>query len=235
LYENPLLPNRKLQELYALMQRMRGLTRKTPALRGLEAMLAASLMQLEPGDFVSSLPGLPAAESLAAERTSVPSKAVPATLPVGQRLAAAAGIAQGFQLSKDSRLSIVFATAGAAEPGWQEALTYSAKARLPLILLCADTPPARARKPAANTLTSAAMIKLAAPLHLPVLSVDGADAVAVYRVMQESILRGRTLGGTAVVWCSLPAASPKAGAVAVPDPLVHMRRYLSDRKLLPAK
>ena len=43
-------------------------------------------------------------------------------------------------------------------------------------------------------------------LHLPVLSVDGTDAVAVYRVMQESILRGTHPGwnsGVIVVLASV--------------------------------
>ncbi len=216
------------------MQRVRAAGRREPTVRGLEALLAASLMHVEPGDFVRSFTGSPAAASFAAERLSVTTE--PATpLPPAQRLAVIAGVAQGLQMAKDSRLAVYYCAAGPAtartETGWAEALAYAAKARVPLIVICADVATSRRRTAAtgkAAALTSETMAKLAAPMKLPVLPVDGTDAVAVYRVMQESVLRARTLGGAAVIWCSLPAPAPDAA-----DPLRHMRRYLADRKLLP--
>ena len=249
MYENPLLANKKLQELYALMQRLRAASRREPALLGLEAVLAASLMQVEPGDFVSSLPTLTTAATLAVERAAGSTRggsggstrSSPAPLPKGQRIAVATGIAQGLQLAKDSRLCLCFTLAGSPEQGWHEALTYATKARVPLIVICLDSTKGtrktrETQKSVGSALTSEAILKLAAPIHLPVLSVDGTDAVAVYRVMQESVLRGRTLGGVAVIWCALPAVtSGTAKATGRIDPLTHMRGYLAERKLLPTK
>ena len=126
---------------------------------------------------------------------------------------------------KDSSASITYLPAD-AEAGWQEALTYAATARLPLILVIASVETLRAAN--LKSLTWPALSKLAKKLRLPVLTVDGADAVAVYRVMQESAHRARLGDGAAVIWCALPAKNSAAR-----DPLRNMKTYLAARNLLP--
>ena len=49
------------------------------------------------------------------------------------------------------------------------------------------------------------LTKLAHGLHLPHFPVDGEDAVAVYRVMQETSARARSGGGPSVIWAMLSA------------------------------
>jgi hypothetical protein len=238
LHENPLLPNAKLKELYALMQRARALNKAPATAPRFEAILGSTLMHVEPGDFVSPPLDAPVAALLAAERTGVRTRkkvppAKPATpLPPHQRLATAAGIAQGLKLGDAKRIAVYYTDAGSAsartEAGWAESLAYATQAALPLLVVCADaTGDAAVANPKAISWLS--MSKVAKPLKLPVLTVDGSDAVAVYRVMQESAHRARQGDGAAVIWCMLPRQRSAAT-----DPIRNMRRYLSIRGLLPA-
>jgi hypothetical protein len=238
LHENPLLPNAKLKELYALMQRARALSKAPATAPRFEAILAATLMHVEPGDFVSPPPGAPPAALLAAERTAAKTRkksapAPPTTpLPAHQRLATAAGIAQGLKLAGTNRLAVFYTDAGAAsartEEGWAEALGYATQAGLPLLFVCADILDGpRVANPKAISWPS--MSKVSKRLRLPVLTVDGSDAVAIYRVMQESAHRARMGDGAAVIWCALPRERSAAT-----DPIRNMQRYLAARGLFKA-
>jgi pyruvate dehydrogenase E1 component alpha subunit len=71
------------------------------------------------------------------------------------------------------------------------------------------------------------MQRLAKKLHLPVFAVDGEDAVAVYRVMQESVLRARAGGGPAVFWAVLSPQRPSRSDL----PLARLRSYLAARRI----
>ena len=228
MHENPLLPNAKLRELYALMQRARALSKAPASAPRFEAILCATLMHIEPGDYISPPPNAPVAMLLASERTTAPRKKPEPTqtLPATQRLAVASGIAQGLKLASPSRFVVVYTDAGRPETGWQEALTYAATARLPLILVIASFETTRAANP--KSLTWPALSRLAKKLRLSILTVDGADAVAVYRVMQESAHRARLGDGAAVIWCALPAKNSAAT-----DPIRNMESYLAARNLLP--
>lgn len=221
--ENPLLPNRKLKDLYLLMARCRKLSRQQPSAPPLEAVLAAALLHLEPGDFLSSLPGNVAAQKLAEERGA-------ATLPAGHRLIASAAAAHALKSSGAERLAMAFlaATGGSAsaEADWQTAVTFAAKNIAPLLLFCVDTSGGKQANGKA-AISWPSMLKLAAPLHLPVLPVDGADAVAMFRVVQESALRARAGGGPAVLWCVLQPGQRKPAD----DAMRKLRTWMSVRKI----
>lgn len=235
--ENPLLPNAKLKELYALMQRTRALTPRSSAVPRVEAILAATLMHVEPGDFVSPPLGAPVAALLAAERTAPRTRKKsapqppPTPLPTHQRLATVAGIAHGLKLSGAGRFALYYTEAASStartEAGWAEALAYAARAELPLLLVCVDATGGR-RIPNPQALSWPSMSKLARQHRFPVLTVDGSDALAVYRVMQESANRARLGDGIAIIWCVLPRTDTTT------DPLRTMRRYLAARNLLPS-
>ncbi|MGC1360996.1 MAG: thiamine pyrophosphate-dependent enzyme, partial [Silvibacterium sp.] len=61
---------------------------------------------------------------------------------------------------------------------------------------------------------------------IPVIRVDGSDAIAVYRVAHESIARARDGGGPTVMEC---AAWP--GDSQLQDPLAKLEHYLAGKKL----
>jgi hypothetical protein len=229
LHENPLLPNARLREMYKLMQRTAAL-RKRSNVRD-EALLCATAMHLAPGDFAMPLPGDTVAHEVVAQFLSLRKKrnvssAVSTPMP-SNRAHLAAGIAQGLLHAHSDRLAAIYVNSGTArqEAGWSAALTYAQQNTLPLLMIVADTGP---RVSGANALTLATISRMARPLHLPVVTVDGADAVAIYRVMQESVLRTRQGGGPAVLWCLLDAAAASPAG----SPVARMAAYLKARKLL---
>lgn len=58
------------------------------------------------------------------------------------------------------------------------------------------------------------------------IRVDGCDAVAVYRVAHESSVRAREGGGPTIMECTTWPVDR-----APQDPLVHLERYLTGKKL----
>ena len=75
------------------------------------------------------------------------------------------------------------------------------------------------------------MSRLAKRVKLPVLTVDGEDAVAVYRVMQESVLRARLGGGPAVLWAVMTPAAEAAKMKRSSQPIARLEKYMAARKI----
>jgi hypothetical protein len=78
---------------------------------------------------------------------------------------------------------------------------------------------------------SPAMSRFAKRMKLPVLTVDGEDAVAVYRVMQESVLRARQGGGPSVLWAVMTPSRSLAAMPPSSQPIARLRSYLAARKI----
>lgn len=236
--ENPLLPNKRLKELLELMRRCHALDRRVLRQPVREALLAATAIHLIPGDILSSEKSDSTAAAIAPAQRDNPLvtwKAVvkpdeDVTLPKVSRLALCAAMAQGLRASGTGGIVLALTTLS-AEAGWADALAYAQQARVPLLVAVADPTAGRAsRSPSALSLPS--ITKVARKLKLPVLPVDGEDAVAVYRVMQECTLRARLGEGPAVIWGILtPSGKPSRSA----QPIARMENYLSVRGLLPAK
>ncbi len=235
--ENPLLPHRKLRELHSLMLRCRELERKDKSRNSArEALLAATSIHLLPGDLLSSNTADQVAGQLAPEGKK-PSKSgnLIATAGLSTRLPFCAAAARGLQAAGTDGIVLAFTQAGAAEPGWQAALEWAQQSQLPLIMACSDATggaPLRSTKRGERALDYAAMSPFAKRVKLPVLTVDGEDAVAVYRVMQESVLRARFGGGPAVLWAVMTqvhTASPKIPRAS--QPIARLESYLAARSI----
>jgi hypothetical protein len=200
-----------------------------------EALLAATTMQLQPGDLLSGAPGDPAITALAptANHARRPAEVVfPATISNHLTLcsAAARGL-QGSGPAGESPLLLAFATSGVHEPGWKDALTWAQQAELPLLLACTDASSGKPSRPRRGepAIDWAAITQLSRRTGLPVLSVDGEDAVAVYRVMQECVLRTRLGAGPAVIWAVMSPATQDLPAT--DQPIARLRRYMAARKI----
>jgi pyruvate dehydrogenase E1 component alpha subunit len=207
------------------MQRVRALdSRKTKVAR--EALLAATLIHLAPGDLVSAPPADAVLQSLA-PHPSGGGAAHP--LPVNLRIPLCAGAARGMQTAGTDRLAIAFAEAGAAETGWEDALRWAHRDELPLLLVVADAGIYKTRRAAARNapLLWPQLTKLAGKLHLPHFPVDGEDAVAVFRVAQETSARARAHGGPSVIWAMLSSPRPAARQ----QPLRRLEAYMAARKI----
>jgi hypothetical protein len=229
LAENPLLPNRRLKEMLELMRRCR----KLDGGHGREAMLAATVIHLEDGDVLVGAAGDKAAAALGPKQKTNPRVTWDAVLepdsdvalPKASRMVLAAAMAQGLRASGGGGVVLTFTETGAKEDGLTEALTYAQKARVPLLLAVSDATDGKAKKGAVQY---ADMLRVAKKLQMPVFPVDGEDAVAVYRVMQECSLRARNGEGPAILWCVMSAKA--RGTIARTQmPIARLEKYLSVR------
>ena len=206
-----------------------------------EALLAATAIHLQPGDILCGETSDTTAASIAPPQKPNPLVTWDAVvepdknviLPKNSRLALAAAMAQGLRASGTGGIVLTLASTATREAGWADALAYAQRAHVPLLLVVADT--GRASR-AANALTLASVSAVAKKLQLPVLPVDGEDAVAIYRVMQECTLRARLGEGPAVIWGILTPQSKSGSKLRrSAQPIARMESYLSARGLLGPK
>ena len=256
--ENPLLPNAQLRALHALLVqtlehekalRGRGAARRAvamPPLTRREALLAGTLLQLGTGDVLVAEPGdaIPSAIARSqATKTNIPASTLDLSLGSPQ-FGLASALAGGLQQADTDRVVLVFVRAGLAEADWAKTLAHAEEAKLPLIVACADPSGANAFRPISEPappktassktapLTWSNVQKTAFKVKFPVLSVDGEDAVAVYRVMQESVLRARSGGGPAILWAMLPDGTESVGKQPKAAlPLRRLEHYLKTRNI----
>lgn len=235
--ENPLLPHSKLRELHSLMLHLRNRSRIHKGDRSArEALLAATSIHLLPGDMLSSTATDWAAEELApACKKQGKSGSLEPVPSMSSRLSLCAAAARGLQAAGAEGLVLALTHAGSSEPGWKAALEWAHKSQLPLLMACSDATDGRrsvTHKSREDLLDFATMSRFAKRLKLPVLTVDGEDAVAVYRVMQEAVLRARQGGGPAVLWAvmtPLQASSNKLPRARLP--VARLESYLAARDI----
>ena len=221
--DNPLLPKDRLRELHALMQRVRKMDRrKSKTAR--EALLAATLIHLSAGDLVSARADDATLRALAPKsKAGGDAHDVPQSL----RIPLCAGAARGMHTAGTDRIAVAFTEAGSPETGWADALRWAYRDHLPLLLIVADDGTVSRTKGSRNApqLAWPELTKLAHSLHLPHFPVDGEDAVAVYRVIQETSARARSGGGPSVIWAMLGTEPP----VSRQQPLNRLAAYMAAR------
>ncbi len=256
--ENPLLPDDQLRALLLLTKECarldagvarslatvrtngRGANRNSPW-PSREALLAGTLLHLQPGDTLLPEPAdtvplrlTPQGAAGEAARAPLPDFLEKELRGQTPRLLLGAAMAAALRGTGSDRLVMVHLSPGRPEASWQAALRWAQDARLPLLVVVGDTRGNGAFQPAQRAVEGApdwdAVQRAASRLQLPVLAVDGEDAVAVYRVAQESVLRARSGAGPAVLWAMLP--SPRdvaAGRSSTAKPVARLQRYLRAR------
>ncbi len=224
MFENPLLPHRKLQELYRLMERTRTLERKNKhGATAREALLASTAIHLEPGDMVSAPANDLTANNLA---PVTPAFLASSHTPRVSRLVLSAASSRGLQAAGNKGLVLAYSVAGTMEPAWEDTLAWAQTERLPFVLAVTDATGGRSSSKSLNWQNADRVCR---KLKVPTLTVDGEDAVAVFRVMQEATLRARTAAGPAVIWAML---TPSADALArSAQPIARLKRYMTARKI----
>lgn len=249
--ENPLLPNSELRALHALLQHVSALHSsqevttargRSPSFSlgpGTEAVLSSTLLQLQAGDVIFPEPGEVDLPSILAGRRFTRAQKPPGILQVtggSSRLFAAAGIAAGLRRTGEGRLVLAFSSLRLAEERWREALAWAQEDKLPLILVCVDKSGADAFRDSGKIEPEAiswqGLQQVSEKTQLPALAVDGQDAVAMYRVVQESVLRARALAGPVAIWAVLPTEKElrRPSKISV-SPLNRLEKYLQVRKI----
>ena len=234
--DNPLLPHSKLRELHALMLRCRDLERKHRSRNAArEGLLAGTAIHMKQGDLLSAAPNDPLAPHLAPKSKRSLNGTLQPSQNFSARLFLCAAAARGMQAAEPGPLVLAFVNAGDSELDWQPAMEWAHKEQLPLILAGVDaTGGTRLNRgrPSQHSIDFKTASHFARRSRLPLFPVDGEDAVAVYRVMQECTLRARFGGGPAILWSVLTPVTtrtPKLKRSA--SPLARLESYMASRDI----
>ena len=251
--ESPLVPNRTLQRMYAGMVESRMLEEKLckrdgkaarPHVHGQEACRAGALFDLAPEDFTSDLYGSVTAAYLRGEPLdtlvhhrpgSVSSLAglLPESSETRDRLQQAVGAAIALKRLKLNHVVVFFTGADEVKPtAWLPHLHRAAQ--LELAMLFVLLPEVTGKTDLKVKLAaSSGFSERATAAGVPGIPVDASDAIALYRVAQESLTRARAGGGPALMECIpfvLEGKKPKKKAP-LPDPVNALGDILLRRKL----
>ena len=202
-FESPLISHIRMRAMYRGLLEVRHLgTRMSKSARlprGLEACWVGTAVDLKPGDLTSighsaalieyiravgqrpaAGPGRPTQASKVIEAETEP---FAGSAP--DRLLCAIGAAMAIKSGAEKSVVLAYFAADELTPAdWRRTLKIAATESLPLVIVSVGG-------------------SIAPPpgVHLPVIPVDASDAVAIYRVAQECILRAREDGGAAVIAC----------------------------------
>jgi TPP-dependent pyruvate/acetoin dehydrogenase alpha subunit len=265
-WENPLIPNARLRQMYGAMVRLRMLACALPAKGreglGMEACLVSTSLDLGPGDVVSDALAGGVVEFLRGKRLGAvlrpgnkkakrgagcglgaecgASARLPDGMGVAERMWTALGAAATLkaagaqakidakaagEMAKDARMAVVYARPGEVPTAvWRKVLVFAAEKELPVIFVV--LPIGSGGNGRARGVTG-----LALACHVPAIPVDADDAVAIYRVAQESIGRARIGGGPVLVECVPFVAQGPGEKAPATDGIAGLERYLLQRKV----
>lgn len=153
-------------------------------------------------------------------------------------------VASANRRKKKGNVVVAFARAATSAPAdWKHALKRAAKRKLPIVFVVENNPWS-ATRPAPSSNHSLPigeedpLIEHARSHRIPVITVDGNDVVAIYRVAYESLERVRQGDGPVLVEGKVYRESGQTkashGRHTGRDPLTHMEHYLKARKLFAA-
>lgn len=227
-FESPLISHARMRAMYRALVETRLLSERAAQTRnavhvlpnGLEACWVGPVIDLKSGDLTS----LPRAAWLAdyiravgerstANAASLPEvrkalkafvaeKAIRGKVSPFDRMLCSVGMAQA--LKSIAAHGVVATYVGAADltaTEWKHFLSVAAEGELPLMVVVT---------PAAKPVDISAVVKRMGTNMIPVVPVDAADAVALYRVTQETLVRARADGGVAIIECIDCGSDPVA-------------------------
>jgi len=239
---------RVLDEHIAGLQRKARGRRKLDSIRGQEACRVSTAIELKSGDLISdtqtSVPmgllfGAPLdsllrfvkSASSTKERAALSQEqtAAKGQLPwvenVDDRLKLALGAALACRISGKRNIAVIYLNpAEISRELWQHALKLAGTLNLPVIFVV--LPPQRPEKKT-GAIDICAKARSAG---LPGIPVDASDAVALYRVAQESIGRTRAGDGPVLIECIVPRPTGQRNDE-TDDPMIHMKNFLIGRKI----
>ena len=161
----------------------------------------------------------------AGRATTAGARVLPWIEDAGERLRMAMGAALSFKALGQPNVVVAYVRHGEVSKGtWRRMLGLASKLELPMIFVVL---------PAGKGEKKAGMGNLCAKTGawgVPGIPVDAGDAVALYRVAQESMGRTRGGDGPVLIECVGYRADGKDRAAAV-DPLAQMQAFLLNRKV----
>jgi acetoin:2,6-dichlorophenolindophenol oxidoreductase subunit alpha len=236
------------EHIAAMQRRARGLKgrQKLESTHGHEACRVSTAIDLGPGDLVSDsrtgvvmdlLAGgkvsslLKRVAELHAGKKAVRSRRVGESRRVllwiddaEEQLRMALGAALAFKTLGQKNIVVAYVRQGEiAKETWRKILGRASKLELPVIFVVLPANGERRNG-------FAGLSERVRQWGVPGIAVDAVDAVALYRVAQESMGRTRAGDGPVLIECVAYQVEGKSGKVPA-DPLVQMRSFLLDRKV----
>ena len=234
-----LITDEKLLEIYATMLKCRMVEDRARILlkmnslngdagAGQEAIAAAVGIDLLPEDTLRVIPdalihlfvkGLPLGELFAR-----PLKAVAPALSFAAQLKLSTGDAVAFKANKNNEIAVVFSSSEFTyHESWLEALRFAGAQRLPILFVSQGT-----NQPASpDAQSNGRRSRLKGKTYgFPAITVQGNDAVAVYRVACEAIAHARKGDGPTLIECQCWQEG---------DALMNMEKYLIRKGLFSEK
>lgn len=247
-----LIPDKKLLHIYQSMllcELLRSESRNARngagarlngPVQGHEAILAALAVDLRKNDFLSIPPCDSAAgflkgqslRSLPPPSSTRPTNpramlnffaknVVPPAKDAATQIQLATGLALGRKhVVPGSTVAVFCADPELSTACWSEVLTMANQGRLPIIFLVLETPRGRGKL---DRMAQSARVH-----GVPLIVADAMDAVALYRVIYESLSRARRGGGPTLVACQLGLGHSRKNSN---DALARMEAYLRHRGL----
>lgn len=188
-----------MRRMYVLLQRCR---EALPRAHGVEATLVGSLIGLFPEDSLLIAHAGAILEILYAKNSApelldlAPLDAKSPELETDAQIALAAGYALERSLREKPGIVLAFAGETTSLSSARATLTFAATHRLPLVIVVQHN---LTRCKSAETLSDVSHEILGA--GLPGMTVDGSDAMAIYRVTQEAMFRARHGSGPTLLEC----------------------------------
>lgn len=262
-HENPLVPNEKLRQMYRAMAEARVLDeciaklqrkvkgrRRLESIRGQEACRVSTAIDLGPGDLVSDSQAGVGMDLLAgvkidsllkrvaefhsgkkaqgARRVGFSGRLLPWIDDAEVQLRMAMGAALSFKTLQRANVVVAYVRHGEVAKGvWRRVLGLASKLELPIIFVILPAVKGETRDQVMNLSAKTAQ------WGVPGIPVDAGDAVALYRVAQESLGRTRGGDGPVLIECIEFRMPGKGGSLPV-DPLVQMKKFLLGRKVCTA-
>jgi TPP-dependent pyruvate/acetoin dehydrogenase alpha subunit len=132
------------------------------------------------------------------------------------------GIALAQQLEKTAKVVIALGADHASSADrWHEAMQFAGTHKLPVIYVLRSSSAFETGTSATTSLIEEISF-MAAGCGFPAVIVDGHDAVAIWRVSQEAILRARNRGGPTLIVCEMRLTQYET-------PLAHLGHYMRKR------
>ena len=163
---------------------------------------------------------------------------------IAAQLNIATGVALANQMKKNGKVAVAFSGDGSTSLGfWHEALNFAGVRALPIVYVCQNN--LWAESVSLKLQTKVEDIALKAQAYgFPGITVEGNDAVAVYRVAHEAIARARSGRGPTLIECKTyrwyghseidPAKYREPEEVErwkANDPIANMEKYLGRKGL----
>ena len=121
---------------------------------------------------------------------------LPVTGDAKERLQMALGAAAALKAQRGGRVLLIYVGAGeVSKKEWKRALSAAGKRELPVIFVVLPGVEEKSAKRAGE------LCGRSRGWGVPGFPVDGKDAIGMYRVMQESLLRARAGGGSVLIEC----------------------------------